>query len=81
MSFHAPTLTTEATEALSLRDKWARAIAADRALSNALADHADEATIDRLSDLQFDTRDALYAELATLGIDRKLAAGIGAVLF
>lgn len=80
MSFHAPTLTTEATKTLSLRDKWARAIAADRALSNALADHADETTIDRLSDLQFDTRDALFAELAALGIDRKLAVAGGAVL-
>lgn len=80
MSFAAPVLNAEASESLSLRDKWARAISADRALSNALADHAAEETIDRLSNIQFDTREALYAELAALGIDRKLAAAGGAVL-
>lgn len=33
MTFAAPVLTAEASETLSLRDKWARAISADRALS------------------------------------------------
>lgn len=72
----------EATRSLpseSLRSIAARAVEADEAFANTKTHDDDE--FRELEQAQFETREALYAALAGLGIERSLADKLGRILW
>lgn len=76
--FRASAEATRSLQATSLRSIAVRALEADEAFTKTTTDDDDEYR--ELEQAQFDTREALLDALATLGVERSIAAKLGRVL-